>query len=195
MRVSFVESPVAGHFWFFTIINHRLELYRARRAMKPAEVAELLCVPGERLLNWNNRGLFFSAKAFQGWMAKPKFWGNHQNIKDGILKPSRSCRTSKGGDQEPLTDSRTEKDWDRGKKEKCVSRSAVSDSFAYGLLMDCSPPGSSVHGISQARILEWVAIPFSRGPSWPRDRTWVSLIAGRFFTVWATREVQEGEYL
>ena len=39
--------------------------------------------------------------------------------------------------------------------------------------MDCSPPGSSVHGILQARILEWVAIPFSRSSSWPRDWTWV----------------------
>ena len=46
--------------------------------------------------------------------------------------------------------------------------------------MDCSLPGSSVHGILQARILEWVAISF-RGSSWPRDWTWVSSIAGRFF--------------
>ena len=46
--------------------------------------------------------------------------------------------------------------------------------------MDCSPRGSSVHGILQARILECVAIPFSRGSSWPRDRTWVSCIASRF---------------
>ena len=53
-------------------------------------------------------------------------------------------------------------------------------------LMDCSPPGSSVHGILQARILEWVAIPFLRGSSWPRDWTWVSWIAGRFFTFWTT---------
>ena len=48
--------------------------------------------------------------------------------------------------------------------------------------MDCSPPGSSVHGILQARILEWVATSFSRGPSRPRDQTQVSCIAGRFFT-------------
>ena len=54
--------------------------------------------------------------------------------------------------------------------------------------MDCSPPGCSVHGILQARIREWVAIPFSRRSSWPRDGTRVSCIAGRFFTVWATRE-------
>ena len=48
--------------------------------------------------------------------------------------------------------------------------------------MNCSPPGFSAHGLLQARILEWVAIPFSRGSSQPRDGTWVSCIAGRFFT-------------
>ena len=48
--------------------------------------------------------------------------------------------------------------------------------------MDCSPPGSSVHGILQEGILEWVATPFCRGSSWPRDRTWVSCVAGGFFT-------------
>ena len=51
--------------------------------------------------------------------------------------------------------------------------------------MDCSPPGSSVHGILQTRILEWVAIPFSRGCSWLRSRTLFSCIVGRFFTIWA----------
>ena len=54
--------------------------------------------------------------------------------------------------------------------------------------MDCSRSGSSVHGIFQARVLEWVAISFSTGSSQPRDQTWVSCIAGRHFTVWATRE-------
>ena len=48
--------------------------------------------------------------------------------------------------------------------------------------MDCSPPGSSVHEILLARILKWVAISFCRGSSWPRDWTWVSCIAGGFFT-------------
>ena len=49
--------------------------------------------------------------------------------------------------------------------------------------MDCSPPGSSVHGILQARILEWVAFSSSRASSLPRDTTKVSYIAGRFFTI------------
>ena len=50
---------------------------------------------------------------------------------------------------------------------------------------DCSPPGFSVHGILQARILEWIAIPFSRVTSQPRNQTLVSCMAGRFFTVGA----------
>ena len=56
-------------------------------------------------------------------------------------------------------------------------------------LMDCSPSGSSVHGILQARILEWIAIPFSRASAQPRDWTWLSCIAGRFFTFWATKDI------
>ena len=56
--------------------------------------------------------------------------------------------------------------------------------------VDYSLPGSSVLGIFQARIPEWVAIPFSRGSSQPRDRTQVSCMAGQFFPVWATREVK-----
>ena len=56
--------------------------------------------------------------------------------------------------------------------------------------LDCSPPGSSVHRILQARILERVAIYFSRGSSRPRDQAWVSCIVDRFFTIWATREDQ-----
>ena len=57
--------------------------------------------------------------------------------------------------------------------------------------MDCGPPGSSIHRIFQARVLEWVAISFSRGSSQPRDWTQVPCILGRRFTVWATREVSE----
>ena len=49
-------------------------------------------------------------------------------------------------------------------------------------------PGLSIHQIFQARILEWVDMPSSGGASQPRDRTWVSRIVGRFFTIWATRE-------
>ena len=68
-------------------------------------------------------------------------------------------------------------------KWKLLSRFQLCD------LMDCSLPDSSVHRILQARILEWVPFPFSRGSSQPRDQTQVSCIAGGLFTDWATREV------
>ena len=55
--------------------------------------------------------------------------------------------------------------------------------------MDCSPPGSSVHGILQARILEWAAVPFSRRSSPPRVQTCVSRIADSFVTIWVTGEL------
>ena len=58
--------------------------------------------------------------------------------------------------------------------------------------MDCSLPDSSIYGIFQARILEWVAIAFSGSSSQPRDWTRVSRIVGRCFNVWATREVKRG---
>ena len=61
--------------------------------------------------------------------------------------------------------------------------------------LECSLPGSSVHGILQARILEWIAMLFSRGSSWPRDWTQISCTAGRFFTVWATREALYAEHI
>ena len=57
--------------------------------------------------------------------------------------------------------------------------------------MNCSPPGSSVYGISQVRILEWVAISFSRGSSWPRDWTHMSCIGRWILYHWAMREAQK----
>ena len=62
---------------------------------------------------------------------------------------------------------------------------------AQSCLTLCDPMDYTVHGILQARILELVAFPFSRGFSQPRDRTQVSLIAGRLFTSWATREAYQ----
>ena len=59
---------------------------------------------------------------------------------------------------------------------------------AQSCLTLCDPMDYTVHGILQARILEWVAFPFSRASSQPRDQTQVSRIAGGFFTSWATRE-------
>ena len=64
---------------------------------------------------------------------------------------------------------------------------------AQSCLTLCHPMDYTIHGVLQARIPEWVAFPFSRGSSQPRDRTQVSHIAGRFFTSWATREAHDKE--
>ena len=65
----------------------------------------------------------------------------------------------------------------------CVCAKLLQSCPALCDPMDCSSPGSSAHGILQARILEWVAVLFSRGSSQPKDGTQVSHIAARFFTV------------
>ena len=70
--------------------------------------------------------------------------------------------------------------WMVGKMVLCVS--VAQSCLTLCDPMDCNPPGSSVHGISQVRILEWVAIFFSKVSSWTKDQTRVSCIAGRFFT-------------
>ena len=77
----------------------------------------------------------------------------------------------------------------------CVCVSVTPSCLTLCDPMDSSPPGSSAHGILQPRILEWVVIPFFRGSSWPRDQTCISCIAGRFFTIWATREAWYAEYV
>ena len=69
------------------------------------------------------------------------------------------------------------------------NRKITQSCLTLGDLMDWGLPGSSVHGIFQAIVLEWIATSFSRGSSQPRDRTPVSHIVDRHFTIWATREV------
>ena len=64
----------------------------------------------------------------------------------------------------------------------CVCVQSLKSCLTLCNPIDCSLPGSSVYGILQARILEWVAVPSSTGSSQPRDQTWVSFIAGKFFT-------------
>ena len=80
--------------------------------------------------------------------------------------------------------------WERKWKWKSLSRV-----WLFAPPWNCSPPGSTVYGILQARVLEWIAISFSRVSSWPKDHPWVSCIAGRFFIFWATREACKGYWV
>ena len=97
------------------------------------------------------------------------------------------------GSQRVGHDWATELNWSNGLERLCYLLFVHAKSFQSCPTLhypkDCNPPGSSVHGILQARILEWVAIPSSRGSSWPRDQTLKSpALAGRFFTTGTTRE-------
>ena len=78
--------------------------------------------------------------------------------------------------------------------QMCVCTKLLQSCLTLCDPTDCSPPGSSVHGILQARIVEWAAIPFCRGSSQPRDQTHVSCTEGRFFTIWASRRVDSLGY-
>jgi len=73
-------------------------------------------------------------------------------------------------------------------KTCCCCSSGTKSCITVCNPVDCSPPGSSVHGISQTRILQWVAIPFSRGSPWPRDRTHVSCIGRWILYHWAIKK-------
>ena len=114
-------------------------------------------------------------------------WFSSESIKYMLLMKQHDVKWS--GVQARETDDEV------GYKGVCVC-SVMSDSLRPVNCippMGCSPPGSSVHGIFQARRLEWVAISFSRGIK-PRDQTQASCgswTAGRFFTIWATREALE----
>ena len=83
----------------------------------------------------------------------------------------------------------------KGKMSMCAKSLQLCSTFCNPT--DCSPPGSSVHGILQARTLEWVAMPSFRGSSQPRDQTCSfcsSYIVGKFFYHWATRRSPKGKY-
>ena len=79
--------------------------------------------------------------------------------------------------------------WENHEEVKSLSRVRI-----YGP-MDCILSGSSVHGILQAGVLEWVTISFSRRSSWPRHSSWVSHIVGRHFIVWATFKTHKNHSL
>ena len=114
-------------------------------------------------------------------------------VGDGQGGPA--CCDSWGCKESDMTERLNWTDWTDGfssshvRCEKSEKESEVSQSCPTLCdPMDCSLSGFSVHGIFQARVLEWIAISFSRGSSGPRNRTQVSHIAGRCFIVWATRE-------
>ena len=125
------------------------------------------------------------AKIGQWWTSGPITWQidkkTMETVRNFIFLGSKSLQMVSAAMKLKDTCSLEEKLWPTW-KVKSLSRVWLCDP------MDCSLPGSSLHGILQERGLEWVAISFSRGSSRPRDRTPVSHIPGRCFNFWATRE-------
>ena len=123
----------------------------------------------------------------EGWA--PKNWSFWTVVLEKTLESPLDCKikpVNPKGDQPWVfigrTDAEAEALWQMKKVKVKVTQSC---------LILCNPLDYAVHGILQARILEWVAFPVSRGSSQLRDQTQVSRIAGGFFTSWPTREAQE----
>ena len=113
------------------------------------------------------------------WLAKDRLTkGKHTSLFNFLMKPPMSCKAHVLGDTGSFI-----RIWRHKWSEVAQSCPTLCDP------MDCSLIGSFVHGIFQARMLEWVAFSFSRRSFRPRDWTRVSLIVGRRFTIWATREI------
>ena len=127
-------------------------------------------------LKTGSRQVFFSFLLESEWL---------DSITDSMDMSLSGLRELVPGVLQSTGSQRVGHDWATELNWESENHSVVTDSCSP---IDCSPLGSSVHVILQARILEWVAISFSRGSSQPRDQTWVSCTAGRFFTIWATRE-------
>ena len=135
--------------------------------------------------------VFTVARGFQVVLEVRNLPSNAGDLRSVSLSPGLG-RPPAGGHGNPLQFSCLENPMHRGAWQAMVhseSESEVAQSCPTLCdPVDCSPPGSSAHGILQARVLEWVAISFSRGSSRPRDQTQVSHIAGRRFNLWATRD-------
>ena len=129
--------------------------------------------------------IIYNDTEWNSWMASPTQW-------TWVSANSGRCwRMGKPGVLQSVELQRVRHNWGTEQQQQMfifldimplTPNTACAQCVQLCDLMDCSPPGSSVHGISQARIPEWVAIPSSRGSSPPRDQTRISCIAGRFFT-------------
>ena len=134
---------------------------------------------------------------YQAHTSKNKICSQHRDVtqRSGKREPNTSEVRMRDLTERPHTKNGSARHYLglRAKRSRRILKSQVEWSVpqlcpALSDPMECSPPGSAVHGMLQARTLERFAISSPRGSSQPRDRTHVSHFAGRYFTVWATRE-------
>ena len=165
----------------------------------------LLCLPFPAQLSSARKRNLFSLLKLQRRKTLIFFFFllDHIKEKNNLEKARKFPFSPKGNKLSNCEEWRRSASSSQSSHDKCIcllcysihGTSLVAKSCLTCESMDCSLPGSSVHGIHQERILEWVAISFSRGSSWPRNLTQVSCIAGKFFTYWAMREAPFMSYI
>ena len=176
---SLDKSTVARNMTLSVITRLHIRCRCVFEGERKQHISFLLTILQWKLLEWSS---------FPGTSVGKEFDCNAR-YQDSIPGSGRSLGEENGN---PLQYSCLENPVDRGAWKASVHESESDGAQSCPTLSDptdCSPLGSSVHEIFQARILEWVAISFSRRYSQPRDCTRVLHIVGRRFTVWATREV------
>ena len=157
--------------------NRLKRSYYMKRTMLRPESVCLSVVPNSWCWESLKVGGEGDNRGWDGWMASPTQW-TWVWLRELVIDREARCVAVHGVAKSwTWLSSWTEMNW----TEMCPT---LWDPMGFSLT------GSSVHGILQVRILEWVAILFSRGSSWPRDQTRVSCTAGRFLTVRATREAK-----
>ena len=180
LSAEFFTGHSESEFRKFSLISftRNLETIGFHRSNVWGRVGRLCLLMLCTMFGWPEVISFSKADAQGEVEALLLYWIRESPFTSTVLQKLRKCL------QIPISPSPL------GKEDKwiklCVRAKSLQSRPTLRDLVDCSPPGSSVHGILQTRILEWLVIPFSRGSSQPRDWTQVSCIASRFFTNWAT---------
>ena len=140
---------------------------------------------------WKPPSVFSIRKRFETSIVACKLsgriWGTCWTVKNRPAQIGIPLKWGRKGDRSPLQQSSRTNCYTLIQWPGSQNQEAETSIWTLELrILPHQPPGSSVHGILHERILEWVAILFSRGSSWLRNWTWVSCIAGRIFNVWST---------
>ena len=177
------------------IINHWLKCKAEwnKHEMKAPIKVHRYRKEGQIISDWGSIWLDLESREWSWWAMKEGVSGHlgpreHHWLRVRLLEVCGSLM----GKRKEYCACRNERHSERRESWKDIWGQVIYDivKVAQSCLTLCDPMDYTVHGVLQARILEWVAFPFSRGSSQPRDQTQVSHTVGRFFTNWAIRKVQ-----
>ena len=175
------------------IINHWLKCKAEGNEMKAPIKVHKYRKEGQIISDWGSIWLDLESREWSWWAMKEGISGHlgtreHHWLRVRLLEVCGSLM----GKRKEYCAYRDERHGEGRESWKDIWGQIIYDivKVAQPCPTLCDPMDYTVHGVLQARILEWVAFPFSRGSSQPRDQTQVSHTAGRFLTNWAIRKVQ-----